>query len=105
MDAAAIAAAAESINFGTLEPQELTLLQEIASFPQQIERAAAEFRPLLIASYVYELAKSFNDFYHACPVLSSDEPVRTARVVLVAATRPVLANGLRLLEIDAPDEM
>ncbi|CAN5710845.1 hypothetical protein BH09CHL1_BH09CHL1_30980 [soil metagenome] len=105
MDAAAISAAAESINFGSLEPQELTLLQEIASFPQQIERAAAEFRPLLIASYVYELAKSFNDFYHACPVLSSDEPVRTARVVLVAATRQVLANGLRLLEIDAPNEM
>lgn len=105
MDDAAIAAAAGTVNFGTLEPQELTLLQQIASFPQEIDRAAAEFRPLLIASYVYELAKSFNDFYHACPVLSSEEPIRTARVVLVAATRQVLANGLRLLEIDAPEEM
>jgi arginyl-tRNA synthetase len=105
MDDAAIAAAASTVNFGTLEPQELTLLQELASFPQEIDRAAAEFRPLLIASYVYELAKSFNDFYHACPVLSSDEPVRTARIVLVAATRQVLANGLGLLGIEAPDEM
>lgn len=105
MDDAAIVAAASTVNFGTLEPQELTLLQELASFPQEIDRAAAEFRPLLIASYVYELAKSFNDFYHACPVLSSDEPVRTARIVLVAATRQVLANGLGLLGIEAPDEM
>lgn len=100
-----IAAAAGSIDFGDIKPQELSLLQEIAALPVEIERSAAEFRPLLIASYVFELAKTFNDFYHACPVLTSPEPTRTARIALVAATRQALANGLALLGIDAPDEM
>ena len=105
MSSEQIAAAAGSIDFGDIKPQELSLLQEIAALPAEIERAAAEYRPLLIASYVYELAKTFNDFYHACPVLISSEPTRTARIVLVAATRQALANGLALLGIDAPDEM
>ena len=60
---------------------------------------------LLIASYVYDLAKRFNDFYHACPVLTSPEPTRTARLALTAATRRTLANGLALLGIAAPAEM
>jgi arginyl-tRNA synthetase len=60
---------------------------------------------LLIATYVYELAKSFNEFYHGHPVLTSDEPVKTSRLVLVAAVRQVLANALGLLQIDAPHEM
>ena len=63
------------------------------------------YRPLLIATYVYELAKRFNDFYHACPVLHFAEPTRTARLALVAATRRTLANGLALLGIAAPEEM
>ena len=62
-------------------------------------------RPLLIASYVYELAKRFNDFYHACPVLQSEEPTRTARLALTAGTRQALANGLALLGIAAPTAM
>ena len=73
--------------------------------PDEIQRAAAEYRPLLIASYVYDLAKRFNDFYHACPVLTSPEPTRTARLALTAATRRTLANGLALLGIAAPAEM
>jgi arginyl-tRNA synthetase len=100
-----IAAAAGSVDFGDIKPQELSLLQEIAALPVEIERSAAEYRPLLIASYVFNLAKTFNDFYHACPVLTSAEPTRTARIALVSATRQALANGLALLGIDAPDEM
>ena len=93
------------LDFGTLQPEELGLLQGIASLPDEIQRAAAEYRPLLIASYVYDLAKRFNDFYHACPVLTSPEPTRTARLALTAATRRTLANGLALLGITAPLEM
>jgi arginyl-tRNA synthetase len=95
----------EGLDFGVLQPEELGLLQGIASLPEEIQRAAAEYRPLLIASYVYDLAKRFNDFYHACPVLTSPEPTRTARLALTAATRRTLANGLALLGIAAPDEM
>jgi arginyl-tRNA synthetase len=95
----------KGLDFGTLQPEELGLLQGIASLPEEIQRAAAEFRPLLIASYVYDLAKRFNDFYHACPVLTSPEPTRTARLALTAATQRTLANGLALLGIAAPAEM
>jgi arginyl-tRNA synthetase len=88
-----------------LQPEELGLLQSIAALPEEIERAATEYRPLLIASYLYDLAKRFNDFYHACPVLQSPEPTRTARLALTAATRRTLANGLGLLGIAAPEVM
>ncbi|MGH2615074.1 MAG: arginine--tRNA ligase [Thermomicrobiales bacterium] len=95
----------DGLDFGALQPEELGLLQGIAALPEEIQRAAAEYRPLLIASYVYDLAKRFNDFYHACPVLQSSEPTRTARLALTAATRRTLANGLALLGIAAPVEM
>ncbi len=95
----------DGLDFGELQPEELGLLQGIASLPEEIQRAAAEYRPLLIASYVYDLAKRFNDFYHACPVLTSPEPTRTARLALTAATRRTLANSLGLLGVAAPDEM
>ena len=97
--------AAAVLDFGELQPEELSLLQHIASLPEEVQRAAAEYRPLLIASYVYELAKKFNDFYHACPVLDSPEKKRTARLALVAATRQTLARGLGLLGIAAPTVM
>jgi arginyl-tRNA synthetase len=105
MSAEQITTASGTIDFGDIKPQELSLLQAIAALPVEIERSAAEYRPLLIASYVFELSKTFNDFYHACPVLPSPEPTRTARIALVAATRQALANGLALLGIDAPEEM
>jgi arginyl-tRNA synthetase len=95
----------DGLDFGSLQAEELGLLQGIAALPDEIQRAAAEYRPLLITSYVYELAKRFNDFYHACPVLQSPEPTRTARLALTAATRRALANGLALLGIDAPEAM
>jgi arginyl-tRNA synthetase len=91
--------------FTALEPAEVSLLQLIAQFPDDVQRAAEQMRPLLIANYVYELAKTFSDFYHACPVLQSEEPVRSARLALVDATRQTLANGLALLGIDAPHAM
>ena len=95
----------EGLDFGALQAEELSLLQTIAALPEEIQRAAEEYRPLLIASYAYELAKRFNDFYHACPVLVSPEPTRTARLALTAATRRSLANALALLGIAAPEQM
>jgi len=98
-------AAVESISLPDPAPEELSLLRAISDFPAVIQRAGAEYRPLYLTNYVYELSKTFNDFYHACPVLKSAEPVKTARLTLVAATRVTLRNGLALLGIDAPEEM
>ena len=91
--------------FADLTPEEINLVQQIGLFPAEVARAAAEYKPLVIASYVYDLAKRFNDFYRVCPVLQSEEPRRSARLALVAATRQTLANGLRLLGIAAPEIM
>jgi arginyl-tRNA synthetase len=95
----------ETVQFTELAPEELALLQLIALLPEEIQRAAEQYRPLLIANYVYDVAKAFSDFYHACPVLQSEEPTRSARLALVDATRQTLANGLALLGIDAPEAM
>jgi arginyl-tRNA synthetase len=95
----------DDLTFGQAHPEELALLQAIADFPAIVLRAADEYRPLHITNYVFEVARRFNDFYHACPVLISEEPVRSARLTLVAATRTTLKNGLALLGIEAPTVM
>ncbi|CAN5526331.1 hypothetical protein BH23CHL5_BH23CHL5_19420 [soil metagenome] len=95
----------DRLDFGQITPEELGLLQLLAQYPEEIRRAADQYRPLLIANYAFDLAKRFNDFYHACPVLHSEEPVRTARLALVDATRITLVNALAVLGIDAPTAM
>lgn len=93
------------LQFPQVTSEEVNLIEQIADFPSEVERAAAEYKPLVIASYVYELAKRFNDFYRACPVLTAPDPQRAARILLVAAARQTLANGLALLGIAAPQVM
>ncbi len=90
----------------TLSDHEIELIEQISHFPSMVEQAAAEYRPLVIASYVYDLANAFHSFYHAVPVLqTTDEIVKQARLRLVAATRQTLANALYLLDIGVPDVM
>ncbi len=105
VDHAAVVERLPETRFPVVEPSELDLLQQLAAYPEWIQRAAAENRPTIICQYVYELAKTFNDFYHACPVIQSEEPQRTARLALVAATRQTLANALDVLGIAAPTQM
>ncbi|MCO5229350.1 MAG: arginine--tRNA ligase [Thermomicrobiales bacterium] len=94
-------------SFAQPVPEELNLLQQISAFPEMVQRAATEHRPLHITNYVFELAKRFNDFYHEAPVLQEgvDPVVRQARLALVTATRITLKNGLTLLGIAAPEQM
>jgi len=99
---------AGEIAFEDLQPEETDLIQQIGIFPTEVQRAADEYKPLVIANYVFELARRFNDFYADIdkrPVLTAPEPQRTMRLRLVDATRQTLANGLGLLGIAAPDVM
>ncbi len=85
---------------------EIQLVDKISRFPDVVQQAANEYRPLLMASYAYDLADTFHSFYHAVPVLQAEsEPLRQCRLRLVAATRQTLANALRLLDIAAPEVM
>lgn len=84
---------------------EVQLVDLISRFPQVVEQAASEYRPLLIATYAYDLASAFHSFYHVVQVLQSEDTLRKARLRLVAAARQVLANALYLLDIQAPEVM
>ncbi len=88
-----------------LTVSELELIDMLARLPNEVQRAASELRPLWMATYAYDLARAFNDFYTQCPVLQVEEPVRSFRLRLVMATRQALANSLALLGITAPQAM
>lgn len=89
-----------------LTKHEVELIEQISKFPAAVEQAANEYRPLVMAAYAYDLANAFHSFYHAVPVLQAeDAKVRESRLQLVAAAKQVIANALRLLDIQAPDVM
>ena len=88
-----------------LTPEEKELIDLITRLPNEVQRAAKELKPLYIANIAYDLAKSFTDFYYACPVLQAEEPVRNFRLRLVMATRQAIKNSLALLGITAPEAM
>ena len=105
-------ASAQASNLGPatfnfeLTRHEIELIEQISRFPNTVQQAANEYRPLVMAAYAYELANAFHSFYHAVPVLQNeDENVKNARLGLVAAAKQTLANALRLLDIKAPEVM
>lgn len=89
-----------------LDSHEIELIEQITRFPAVVQQAASEYRPMVVAAYVYDLATAFHSFYHAVPVLQAEsEAVKAARLKLVAAAKQVLANALLLLGITAPEVM
>jgi len=86
-----------------VEPEEADLLKEVAAFPGIVARAAETLEPHRVTGYLDGLARLAHAWYHKYRVLG--EPQEAARLVLAAAVRQVLANGLHLLGISAPDRM
>ena len=86
-----------------VEPEEADLLKEVAAFPGIVARAAETLEPHRVTGYLEGLARLAHAWYHKYRVLG--EPQEAARLVLAAAVRQVLANGLHLLGISAPDRM
>ncbi|MDD4351951.1 MAG: arginine--tRNA ligase [Candidatus Gracilibacteria bacterium] len=87
------------------ETEEENLLRKLYLYPEVVEEAAQNYKPSLIANYLYDLATAFNTFYHKHTVLKADEELKKARLKLIAATAQVLKNGLELLSIEAPERM
>ncbi len=85
------------------EPEELALMKELAEFPAIVAGAAQALEPHRVTGYLEGLARIAHAWYHKYRVLG--EPEEAARLVLAAAVRQVLGNGLRLLGISAPDRM
>lgn len=96
----------ESASYGyDLDPAEIELIDIISRFPAVLQKAAEDYKPLLIATYAFELAKAFHLFYHAVRVLDADPAEKNARLRITAAARETIAIALRLLGIEAPEAM
>jgi arginyl-tRNA synthetase len=86
-------------------PAEINLAKRLSQFAEVVPQVLNDFRPNILAAYLFELANSFHTFYEACPVLKSEEPVRSSRLALSDLTGRVLQKGLELLGIKVPEKM
>src|SRR5699024_975245 len=83
-----------------LSDKELYLIRLIDSFPETVKDAAEGFSPAIIANYIYELAKEFNQFYHDYSILKeTDEALRNFRLLLASTTGRVIRTGMDLLGV------
>ena len=87
------------------ESAEITLAKRLCQFAEIVPQVLNDFRPNILANYLFELADGFHAFYEACPVLRSDEPVRGSRLALCDLTGRILQRGLDLLGIKVPEKM
>jgi len=97
--------AADAARARLTEPREEELLGALMRFPEIIEAAAAQRGPQILANYLRELAGEFHGYYDTVPILVADEALRNARLLLCLAVRQVIANGLKLLGVSAPETM
>ena len=100
------AAAAKDADTGLLaNPRELVLMQRLGEFPEIVQAAARDLAPHAVAFYLRDLAADFHSYYNAERILVEDASLSKARLALCAATRQVLASGLALLGVSAPERM
>ncbi len=95
------------VKFDALDaPSETRLVTLLAEYPQHVADALRQYKPHIVAQYLIQVGRAFNEFYHACPVLQEEnKDKQLARVLLINCARTVLKNGLALLGIAAPEEM
>jgi arginyl-tRNA synthetase len=86
-------------------PFELALAKHILRLSEIIELVARELKPHYLCTYLYELAAKFSGFYENCPVIQSDEPTRSSRLLLCDLTARTMSQGLDLLGIAHPQQM
>ena len=110
LDAAALV---EAANLELLsDPAELALVRHIALYPRAVEAASAAHEPHRIAFYLFDLASEFHALWtlgntapHLRFIIQNDRQMTLARLVLVQGVASVVASGLALLGVGAPDEM
>jgi arginyl-tRNA synthetase len=87
------------------ESHEDALMVNLSRYPELVETAAINHEPHAIAHYLRDLANDFHTYYNAHQFLIEDQTLRNARLNLIQATGQVIANGLKLLGVSAPDSM
>lgn len=89
-----------------LHSKEIGLILNIYAFPQMISQASADYAPSVIANYLFELAKEYNQFYHELTILKEDDAKkRSLRIAISMMTADVIRNGMQLLGIEVPERM
>ena len=99
---------ANSLNsqLSTLSEKEMVLIQKLAEFPAVVKDAGVTYTPSVIANYVYDLVKEFNQFYHDYSILREEnEAVKSFRLVLSANVAKIIRLGMGLLGIEVPERM
>ena len=98
----------ERMDYTAVTPndKEIDLIQHLSDFPDVVKEAGRSFSPALVANYVYDLVKEYNQFYHDCPIMrEEDAAVRSLRLALSDATARVVRTAMALLGIDVPERM
>lgn len=96
----------EQVNLALLNQEaEWALARRLADFPEEVTRAVQNLAPHQIASYLHEVAGLLHAFYNYHRVIGADPALSNSRLMLVEATRIVLANALKLLGVRAPERM
>ena len=86
-------------------PEELALMKALAQYPEELHLAARDYDPSRINRYLVSLAGDFHRFYNACRIKGEEPALLSARLKLADTVRAVLANGLGLLGVTAPEKM
>lgn len=86
-----------------LEQNEIKLTKKLAEFPEVVSKSYKDLNPAYLANYSYQLAQTFNEFYHSCPVINSEN--EKLRIELVKNFKNILNQSLKLLGIESLEEM
>ena len=96
----------EQIDYSKLDDEtSMQVCKLLETFPEKLKDAAAKLEPYLLTRHLVAIAQAFNKFYHDNRILVDDEALKQARLSVVVAVKNVLATGLTLLGIDAPEQM
>ena len=87
------------------EKEEQELITLLSNFNDVVKKSGETYKIHLIARYLLDLAQSFNNFYHAYPVLKADEELMKVRLLLISCVKQVIKNGLELLGINVLERM
>jgi arginyl-tRNA synthetase len=88
-----------------VEPQEKALMTMLSRYPEVVELAANNRAPQHLVHYLRDLANDFHTYYNAHAFIVDEASLRDARLYLIAATRTVIANGLGIIGVSAPEKM
>ena len=88
-----------------VEDDEINIIRLLYKFPDIVIDAMEKLEPSYITRHITEIAKAFNKFYNSCPILTVDEELKNARLMLVFAAKTTIKTGLGLLGMEAPNRM